>query len=250
MTTYPDHFKHIHLDRCESTSDYIRQNLSRLEADFPLMVTAGTQLSGHGRDGRGWFSMPDLGIYATFAFHLGSGSGLPLLAITSGVAVAEMLGSWTKREFALKWPNDILAGGKKIAGIICENMVRAEKITCLVGIGINVNQQAGDFPVDLRERAGSLKTLTGVSWPVAAGSGRLAAALAARLKNLQNGQLTGILRQARWLSRSYLRRQISFHYQGQILRGEFCGLAADGALLLKVAGQETKVFYSGEWLDR
>lgn len=246
MTISPDYFNKIHLAVCESTSDYIRQNLSRLEADFPLMVTATTQLSGHGRDGRGWFSAPGLGIYATFAFHLGAGAGLPLLAITAGVAVAEMLGSWTKREFVLKWPNDVLADGKKIAGIICENMVRAEKITCLVGIGINVNQQAGDFPIDLQERAGSLKTLTGVAWPVAAGSGRLAAAMAARLKNLENGQSTGILRQARRLSRSYLRRQISFHYQGQILRGEFCGLAADGGLLLKVEGHEEKVFYSGE----
>ena len=250
MTISPDYFNKIHLAVCESTSDYIRQNLSRLEANFPLMVTASTQLSGHGRDGRGWFSAPDLGIYATFAFHLGAGSGLPLLAITSGVAVAEMLGSWTKREFALKWPNDVLADGKKIAGIICENMVKAEKITCLVGIGINVNHQAGDFPSDLQERAGSLKTLTGVTWPVAAGSGRLATALAARLKKLENGQLTGILRQARRLSRSFLQRQISFHYQGQILRGEFCGLAADGALLLKVAGKKTKAFYSGEWLER
>jgi len=247
---FPDGFNKIHLAACESTSDYVRQNLSRLEADFPLMVSAATQLSGHGRDGRGWFSAPDLGIYATFAFHLAAGSGLPLLAITSGVAVAEMLASWTKREFALKWPNDVLADGKKIAGVICENIVRAEKITCLVGIGINVNQQTGDFSPDLQERAASLKTLTGVTWPLVEGRLRLAAALAARLKKLENGKSAGILRQARRLSRSYLRRQISFHYQGQILRGEFCGLAADGALLLKVAGQETKVFYSGEWLER
>jgi len=249
LTTYPDHFKHIHLDRCESTSDHIRQNLSRLETDFPLMVSAATQLSGRGRDDRGWFSAPDLGIYATFAFHLAAGPGLPLLAIASGVAVAEMLKRWTKREFTLKWPNDVLADGKKIAGILCENMVRAEKITCLVGIGINVNHQAGDFPLDLREQAGSLKTLTGVAWPIEEGHGRLAAALAAWLKKLENGQSAGILGQARRLSRSYLQREISFHHQGRILRGIFCGLAANGGLLLKVAGHETKVFYSGEWLD-
>lgn len=213
------------------------------------MVSAAAQLSGRGRDDRGWFSAPDLGLYATFAFHLAVGPGLPLVAIAAGVAVAEMLERWTKREFTLKWPNDVLADGKKIAGILCENMVRAENITCLVGIGININQQAGDFPLGLRERAGSLKTLTGEAWPVAESPGRLAASLAAWLKKLENGQSAGILRRARRLSRSYLRREISFHHQGRILRGTFCGLAADGGLLLKVAGQKKKVFYSGEWLD-
>lgn len=247
---FPDGFNKIHLAACDSTSDYVRQNMSRLEADFPLMVSAGTQHSGHGRDSRGWSSAPGLGIYATFAFHLTAATGLPLMAIAAGVAVADMLGDWTKLKFVLKWPNDVLAGGKKIAGILCENMIRAEKITCLVGIGINVNQQAGDFPPDLQERAASLKTLTGVTWPLAEGRLRLAAALAARLKNLESGNSAGILLQARRLSRSYLQRQISFHFQGQIFRGEFCGLAADGALLLKVAGKEKKVFYSGEWLER
>jgi BirA family biotin operon repressor/biotin-[acetyl-CoA-carboxylase] ligase len=249
LTTYPDHFQHIHLDRCESTSDHIRQNLSRLETDFPLMVSAAAQLSGRGRNDRGWFSAPDLGLYATFAFHFAAGPGLSLLAMASGVAVAGMLKRWTKREFTLKWPNDVLADGKKIAGILCENIIRAEKITCLVGIGINVNQQAGDFPLDLRERAGSLKILTGVAWPVAAGRARLAESMAAWLKKLENGHSAGILRQARRLSRSYLRREISFHHQGRILRGIFCGLAADGGLLLKVADREEKFFYSGEWLD-
>ena len=249
MTTYPDHFKQLHLERCRSTSDYIRQNLSRLESDFPLMVSADAQIAGRGRDDRGWFSAPGLGMYATFAFHLDVNSGLHFLAIAAGTAVAGMLSDWSKREFALKWPNDVLADGKKIAGILCENMVRAEKITCLVGIGINVNQQAGDFPVDLRERAGSLKTLTGLEWPVAEGLSRLATALAASFKKLADGRSAGILRRARHLSRSFLGREISFHHQGRLLQGIFCGLAADGGLLLQLAGHETEVFYSGEWLD-
>jgi len=248
LTTSPDPFKRIHLDSCESTSNHIRRNLPRLESDFPLVVSAAAQSSGRGRDGREWLSTPGLGLYATFAFHLPA-SALPFLAIASGVAVAGMLERWTGREFTLKWPNDILAGGKKIAGILCENTVKSEKITCLVGIGVNVNHETEDFPADFRGRAGSLKLLTGDAWPVDAGLDRLAAAMAACLEELALARSAEIIGRARQLSRSYLEQEITFHHQGQVIHGIFCGLAADGGLLLKSADGEEKVFYSGEISD-
>jgi BirA family biotin operon repressor/biotin-[acetyl-CoA-carboxylase] ligase len=249
LTTSPDPFHLIRLGRCRSTSDHIKENFARLERDLPLMVSADSQSGGRGREGRGWSSAPGLGLYATFAFRLADARGLPILSIASGVAVADMLNTWTGREFTLKWPNDILAGGKKIAGILCENMVKGETITCLVGIGINVNQEPEDFPPELRQRAGSLRQLTGAAWPVDAGLHRLAAAMAACLEELSLARSEEILGRARQLSRSYLKREISFHHQGHLIRGIFCGLAADGGLLLKGADGEEKVFYSGEIVD-
>lgn len=209
------------------------------------MVSAAAQTAGRGREGREWHSAPDLGIYATFAFTLADHL-LSLLSLTAGVAVADMLAGWTGRGFALKWPNDILAAGRKIAGVLCENMVFAEQVTCLVGIGINVNHGAEDFPEALRERAGSLRLLTGGPWPLAEGRERLAASMDAWLRQLETGRPDAILSRARSLSRSFLDREIQFHQQGCILRGTFRGLAADGGLLLKVAGQDEKVFYNGE----
>jgi len=246
LTTSPDPFHFIRLGCCRSTSDHIKENFARLEKDLPLMVSADSQSGGRGREDRGWSSAPGLGLYATFAFRLAAARGLPLLSIASGVAVADMLNAWTGWEFTLKWPNDILAGEKKIAGILCENMVKGEKVTCLVGIGINVNQQEGDFPEDLRGRAGSLRQLTGREWPVPDGGERLAVSMDAWLRRLETGRPEAILRRARHLSRSFLGREIRFHQQGRILRGTFRGLAADGGLLLEVAGQEEKVFYNGE----
>ena len=209
------------------------------------MVSAAAQLAGRGREGRGWHSPPGLGIYATFAFALPDRL-LSLLALTAGVAVADMLAVWTGGEFALKWPNDILSGGRKIAGVLCENMVFAERVTCLVGIGINVNHGAGDFPEELRQRAVSLRLLTGGPWPLADGRGRLAASMDAWLRRLETGRPEDILRRARHLSRSFLDREIRFQQQGRSLRGIFRGLAADGGLLLDVAGRDEKVFYNGE----
>jgi len=249
LTIFPEHFNKIHLAVCDSTSDHLKQNLVRLEADLPLMVSADVQLSGHGRENRSWSSSENLGIYATFGFLLPDKQGLSLLSLTAGIAVGSMLESWTGKSFVLKWPNDILADGKKIAGILCETIVNADKILCLVGIGINVNQRAGDFPEDLRERAGSLKLLTGMEWPVPGGRERLAASMTSWLKKLFEDRRSCIIDRARQLSRSFLGRTISFQHQGLMERGIFLDIAPDGGLLLGLPGAEKKVFYSGEWLD-
>jgi BirA family biotin operon repressor/biotin-[acetyl-CoA-carboxylase] ligase len=250
LTTFPEHFNKIHLEVCDSTSDYLRQNLVRLAAGFPLMVSTAVQTAGRGRESRSWISPENIGIYATFGFILPDKKSLPLLSIVSGIAVIDMLESWTGRSFALKWPNDILADGKKIAGILCETIVKGDRIICLVGIGVNINHGPDDFPLELRERAGSLKLLTGTEWRVAEGRERLAASMASWLKKLAQGDGSSIIGCARDLSRSFLGQPISFHHQGQILRGIFLDIAPDGGLLLGLPGGEKKIFYSGEldWL--
>ncbi len=209
------------------------------------MVSAAAQTEGRGREGRGWYSAPDLGIYATFVFTLAERS-LSFLSLAAGVAVADMLAGWTGGEFVLKWPNDVLAAGRKVAGVLCENMVASGQATCLVGIGINVNHGPEDFPEELRERAGSLRLLTGRPWPLADGRERLAASMASWLGRLTAGRPGAILSSARRLSRSFLGREIQFHQQGRVLRGTFRGLTADGGFRLEAAGQDEKVFYNGE----
>jgi len=210
------------------------------------MVSATGQSCGRGRDDRSWFSPEGLGIYTTFAFSLADARGLSFLSILAGIAVADMLEGWTGGEFALKWPNDVLASGRKVAGILCENTVSGERITCLVGIGINVNHRESDFPPELRQQAGSLRTLTGREWPVAEGRERLAAGMASWLQRLETGRTAGILRRARFLSRHLLGQKIVFRQQGSVWQGIFRGLAPDGALRLEAEGKENRIFYSGE----
>ncbi len=236
----------MHLADCTSTNDYLKQHIVRLEADFPLMVSADAQSAGRGREKRVWSSPGNLGIYATFGFYLADKRHLSLLSITCGVAVSEMLQNWTGKAFALKWPNDILADGKKIAGILCETIINADKIICLAGIGVNVNHDSGDFPDALRSRAGSLKLLTGAEWPLAEGRERLAAAMASWLEELFAGRGSIIIDRARELSRPFLGQSISFHYQGGMVQGIFLDIAADGGLRLELTGGEIKTFYSGE----
>jgi BirA family biotin operon repressor/biotin-[acetyl-CoA-carboxylase] ligase len=246
LTTSPEPFHLIRLDRCRSTSDYVKENFARLERDLPLMVCAGSQSGGRGREGRNWASAPGLGLYATFALQLADTRALPLLSIAAGVAVADMLRAWTGMEFALKWPNDVLAGGMKVAGILCENMVTGEKITCLVGIGINVNQLAEDLPAELRQRAASLRLQSGREWPLDEGRGRLAAFFGEWLQRLEAGETAAVLDRARDLSHSFLGREIQFRQQGSERRGICRGLADDGGLVLETTDGREKIFYNGE----
>lgn len=246
MTTCPEPFNKIHLAACVSTSDYLKQNLDRLEVDFPLMVSADHQTAGRGRESRPWVSPENLGIYATFGYILPNSSALSLLSIASGIAVIDTLQDWTGQEFALKWPNDILAAGKKIAGILCETVINGAKIICLVGIGVNVNQDSKDFPETLHNRAGSLKLLTGKEWLLPDGRERLAASMAYWLKKLAGDDRECIIGRARELSRSFTGQAITFHHQGRLMRGIFLDIATDGGLLLKLPTGETKTFYSGE----
>jgi BirA family transcriptional regulator, biotin operon repressor / biotin---[acetyl-CoA-carboxylase] ligase len=246
LTTCPDYFNKIDLAVCASTNDYLKQNIVRLEADFPLMVSAAVQMAGRGRENRGWISAENLGIYATFGFYLPDSRGLSLLSITSGIAVASMLENWTGKVFALKWPNDVLADGKKVAGILCETIIKTDKTICLVGVGVNINHGAGDFPAALQSRAGSLKLLTGAEWPLQHGRERLAASMACWLEKLVKDDRACIIGRARQLSRSFLGQTIAFHHQGKVIRGIFLDIAPDGGLLLGLEGAETKIFYSGE----
>lgn len=246
MTTCPERFNRLHLAACASTNDHLKRNIASLEADFPLMVSAAAQSAGRGRENRGWSSPENLGIYATFGFVLPDKRALALLSLAAGAAVTGMLESWSGGSFALKWPNDVLAAGKKIAGILCETVVKGERIVCLVGIGINVNQRPEDFPPELRQRAASLRLLTGREWPVAEGRERLATEMASWLLKLTPERGPEIVGRARELSRSFLGQTLAFHHQGQAVRGIFSGIAADGGLRLDVPGAGQKVFYSGE----
>ena len=128
------------------------------EGDFPCgtVFVADIQKEGKGRKGRRWESQEG-GLYFSFVLcgeDFSKPFQIPLLA---GLAISDLLDSLGIRT-AVKWPNDVYVGGKKIAGILAE-LVRDRII---VGIGLNVNQRS--FPQELEDRATSLYLVTGREW--------------------------------------------------------------------------------------
>ena len=135
----------FHLRRTDSTNTRARELALRGAPDGTL-VTAREQTSGRGRQGRTWSAPPGKALLCSLVIR----DPPALLTLAAGAAVAELVGS----EAAVKWPNDVLAGGRKVAGILVEG--RPQERWAVLGIGLNVALGEQDFPVELRGRAGTL----------------------------------------------------------------------------------------------
>ena len=125
------------------------------------VVIADCQTAGRGRlRDRIWYSPSNINLYISIILRPdiqpASAQGLTLVA---GVAVAELLSGYCP--VSLKWPNDILAGGRKISGILTEMRIKGQNLdSVVVGIGINVNMEPADFQDELRHISTSLKEQT------------------------------------------------------------------------------------------
>jgi BirA family biotin operon repressor/biotin-[acetyl-CoA-carboxylase] ligase len=121
-------------------------------ASHGTLVIAEEQTAGMGRLGRSWISEPETGIYASILLRLSlSPANLPIASLVLGLATAEAIHKATHVACDLRWPNDVLANERKIAGILT-HLVDG----CVIaGIGLNVNQTS--FPSGLRTPATSLR---------------------------------------------------------------------------------------------
>lgn len=122
------------------------------------VVVARSQTAGRGRLGRSWNSPPGAGLYASVLVRPGiEAHRAHVLTLAAAVAVAEALSGLGVAGVEIKWPNDVLAGGRKICGILTESSLVDGRIdTAIVGIGVNVKKAA--IPEDLTDRATSLET--------------------------------------------------------------------------------------------
>jgi BirA family biotin operon repressor/biotin-[acetyl-CoA-carboxylase] ligase len=111
-----------------------------------MLVTAGEQSAGRGRQGRTWIAPAGRALLCSVVVR----DPPPLLSLLAGVATAEAVGP----EAMLKWPNDVQLDGRKVAGILVEG--RPQERWGVVGVGVNVALGAGDLPPELAQRAGTL----------------------------------------------------------------------------------------------
>lgn len=146
------------LAETESTNDIARDWALQGALEGSL-VTAGRQTRGRGRRARVWESPPGTGLYASFVLRPGwLAKKAPDLAIVAGMAAFHALEKAGVSGLRVKWPNDILAHGKKICGVLVEPRIGGGRIEfAVVGIGINVGQGADDFPPPVREIATSCR---------------------------------------------------------------------------------------------
>lgn len=217
-----------HFETVSSTND-IALELARLGEPEGLVITADSQTEGRGRRGRTWHDEPGQSIIMSAILRPAiPASDMPKLSFVSSLAVAEWLGAECGLGCALKWPNDVLIGNRKLAGILVELAGPA----AVAGIGVNVNQRR--FPDELAETATSLAIETGQSHDVPALTKSLAGSVFAVYETFLTSGFEGIL--ADW--RKYMwgiGTQVEVATEGCSLAGVIRGVDPTGALLLEDA---------------
>ncbi len=121
------------------------------------VILAESQTSGRGRMGSEWHSPAGCGIWMSVVLkvHLPP-EKIALLTATASLAIANMLQQFIQLPSEIKWPNDVMVRGRKVAGVLVEARSSLPE-TYVMGLGLNVNQQAADFPDELRGIATSLR---------------------------------------------------------------------------------------------
>lgn len=200
---------------------------------------ADRQTAGRGRLGRSWQSPPG-NLHASGLVRLRSvDPPAPTLALVAGIALDETLTAWTGFDgFRLKWPNDLLAGRAKVAGILLERAGDA----VVIGVGCNI----AHHPDDLDRPVTSLAAL-GLATPP---PGELLVALADAFAHaLQRWRSAGLAPIARnWMTHAHARGEaLSANLpDGSRIQGSFDGLDETGALRLRLADGATRVIHAGD----
>jgi BirA family biotin operon repressor/biotin-[acetyl-CoA-carboxylase] ligase len=151
-----------------STNDAARALACR-GAAHGTAVLADAQTCGRGTKGRNWHSPAGLGLYASFILRGPGGGAVPfphLVPLVGGLAALDALREAGGVEARLKWPNDIVHGDKKLGGVLSEGVSGSGgEGFVVVGIGLNIGHEAGDFPEDLRAGATSIRLAGGRDVP-------------------------------------------------------------------------------------
>jgi BirA family transcriptional regulator, biotin operon repressor / biotin---[acetyl-CoA-carboxylase] ligase len=135
----------LHLRETTSTNQRARE-LATAGAPSGTLVTAGVQTAGRGRQGRTWTAPAGRALLLSLVLREHD----PLIPLRAGLAVADLAGASAR----VKWPNDVLIDGRKVAGILVE--ARPQEGWVVVGIGVNAALDVAELPLELREQAGTL----------------------------------------------------------------------------------------------
>lgn len=164
----------VHRTTIDSTNR-LAAELARGGAAEGTTVVAEQQTAGRGRLGRTWVSPASVNLYASIVLKPRIPPlEVPRLTLVAGLAVAEAIRDSGPFDPRIKWPNDVLLDGRKVAGILTELEAEADRVRfVIVGIGVNLNAMKGDFPPELRTKATSLALASGAPVDRAAFAGRL-----------------------------------------------------------------------------
>ena len=212
------------------------------------VVLAESQFQGKGRMGRVWASPPGVNLYASVLLRPPIiPLDAPQLTFLSVVAVARTISSCTPLTPVIKWPNDILINGRKVAGLLNEMTAETDRVaTVVLGFGVNLNMTQEQFPAELRHPAGSLFLESGELIDRIALTRRLLEELDELYGKYLNGGY-GAIREE-WISLcGVINRRVRIEDGSALSReGVAVGIDENGALLLQRDDGRVESVYTGD----
>jgi BirA family biotin operon repressor/biotin-[acetyl-CoA-carboxylase] ligase len=237
------------LDETDSTNR-VAMEMAENGARHGTVVVADAQTAGRGRMGRRWVSPAGKNLYVSLLLRPSVPTvDAPRFALVAGIALADAVEALGVPAF-LKWPNDLYCGGRKAAGILAEMASDPDRVRhVVIGVGLNVNMEAADFPADLRDTATSLRIQAGRAFRRVDVLARLLDAFGTRYGEFIGGGFSSL--RDGWDRRDFLRgRRVLLRRQGTEEWGTADGLDTVGALrFLPDGGSAIESVHSGEILD-
>jgi BirA family biotin operon repressor/biotin-[acetyl-CoA-carboxylase] ligase len=237
-----------HAMRVDSTNRLARE-AALAGAPHGSIVVAEEQTAGRGRLGRSWASPPGTGIYASLICRPQlAPETMPLLTLLTAVSACEAITQTTGAVTTIKWPNDLLLNGGKLAGILTEMTGDADALSVvIIGIGINVNTPVAQLPVRPIYPATSLLAETGRRTERA----DLLAAFLERFEEwyglLARGDAAAIVE--RWSELSgIIGQELSVQQVSGLIAGTVTAVDPSGALRLRDAAGNSRLVVSGDVL--
>ncbi|EEF60181.1 biotin--[acetyl-CoA-carboxylase] ligase [Pedosphaera parvula] len=216
-----------------STNDVV-ERLARDGVKEGVVVFAESQTKGRGRLGRIWMSPARQGLWFSILLRPQlRPTSVTQLTIAAATALFRAIRSQTGVRPEIKWPNDILIDGKKVAGILTELSAELDKVKYIIlGVGVDVNLSAADFPPELRKIATSLKVESGQRINRAELAVRILQEMDRDYERVCSGQFESVA--GEWAEHcSTIGRNVTIHVGDRKIQGCAESLDTDGALLVR-----------------
>ncbi len=219
----------LEYDEVSSTQDAAR-TLYKCGETAIIGIIAAYQLAGRGRSGSKWVAPRGTCLLATYILPLEDASIAPKIGMAAAVASAESIEELSGLTTGLKWPNDVMLNGRKVAGVLVETASAPETQTvALVGIGVNLNVES--FPAELEQTATSVRIEGRRLTPLKEFEAILRLKLFEYSEEICAGGFASI--RERWLNRDQtLGRRYRGVTEGGSIEGTAVSLAESGALVL------------------
>ncbi|MBU4389186.1 MAG: biotin--[acetyl-CoA-carboxylase] ligase [Proteobacteria bacterium] len=236
----------IFLNETDSTNTRAKE-LAAQGAPEGTLVIAEKQTEGRGRRGRSWFSPPGGGIYFSLILRPVISPGeTPKITLMTAVVLAETLISLMKLKLRIKWPNDILVNGKKLAGILTEISTEMDAVNyIIVGLGLNVNTQFEQFPQDIKGNATSILIENGKQFPRVKLIQHYLKLYEIYYDMFKNNDFEPIMKRWRELA-DIIGKQIRVDVIGKTHIGKVVDVDNDGVLILKDDQGRLQRIFSGD----